>query len=120
MFFKKTDLILLVFREDTIQRAIDLFYPAFISNRKESTNLIFVENAVESQCKLTKGQKNCFLDNVKQFGEYYIQIDCNTKYNMNTLKELIYSFLFDSDNDTDNLRVMLRKQKKKIRKKNCL
>ena len=40
--------------------------------------------------KLTKGQKNCFLDNVKQFGEYYIQIDCNTKYNMNTLKKLIY------------------------------
>ena len=120
MFFKKTDLILLVFREDTIQRAIDLFYPAFISNRKESTNLIFVENAVESQCKLTERQKNCFLDNVKQFGEYYIQIDCNTKYNMNTLKKLIYSFLFDSNNDTDNLRVMLRKQKKKIRKKNCL
>ena len=62
--------------------------------------MIFVEDGVkeENHCKLTERQKRLFLDNFKQFDEDYIQIDCNTIYNLDTLKELIASHLQYYDN----------------------
>ena len=70
--------------------------------------MIFVENDVkisfengvkeENHCILTERQKRLFLDNFKQFDEDYIQIDCNAMYNIDTLKELIASHLYDYKN----------------------
>ena len=80
-YYKRSDLILLLFREDLMNRAIDLYYHSFINNRNSSNKLIFVETGVgyENQCELTVSQKRLILDNWKQFDEDYIQIDCNTK-----------------------------------------
>lgn len=74
-YLKTADLILLLFRDDSIQSVIDLFYPTFISNRIESSKLIFVESAVEDEnrCKLTERQKGLLLEKFKQFDEDYIQ-----------------------------------------------
>ena len=103
------DLFLLLFTEKTMKEAIDIFYPFFIKYRKESSTLIFVEDGEkESHCELTKRQKRLFLDKVKKF-EDYIQIDCNTIYNIDTLKELIASHVQYYDNY-----LVTRKRKKII------
>ena len=91
-----------------MKEAIEQFYPLYIKYRKESSKLIFVENDVkisfengvkeENHCILTERQKRLFLDNFKQFDEDYIQIDCNAMYNIDTLKELIASHLYDYKN----------------------
>ena len=56
---KIADLILLLFREETMQEVTEDFYPLYIKYRKESSKLIFVEDGVkeENQCKLTERQK---------------------------------------------------------------
>ena len=94
------DLILLLFREDTMKEAIEVFYPLYTKHQKETGKLIFVENGVkeENHCILTERQKRLYLDNFKQFDEDYIQIDCNTIYNIDKLKELIASHLYDYKN----------------------
>ena len=94
------DLILLVFREDTMKEAIEVFYPLYTKHQIETGKLIFVENGVkeENHCILTERQKRLYLDNFKQFDEDYIQIDCNTIYNIVKLKELIASHLYDYKN----------------------
>ena len=94
------DLILLVFREDTMKEAIEVFYPLYTKHQTETGKLIFVENGVkeENHCILTERQKRLYLDNFKQFDEDYIQIDCNTIYNIDKLKELIASHLYDYKN----------------------
>ena len=94
------DLILLVFREDTMKEAIEVFYPLYTKHQIETGKLIFVENGVkeENHCILTERQKRLYLDNFKQFDEDYIQIDCNTIYNIDKLKELIASHLYDYKN----------------------
>ena len=94
------DLILLVFREDTMKEAIEVFYPFYTKHKIETGKLIFVENGVkeENHCILTERQKRLYLDNFKQFDEDYIQIDCNTIYNIDKLKELIASHLYDYKN----------------------
>ena len=99
-YYKRSDLILLLFREDLMKDAIDLYYHSYMNNRNSSNKLIFVETGVgyENQSELTVSQKRLILDNWKQFDEDYIQIDCNTKYNLDKLKKLIYSYLFDYDN----------------------
>ena len=66
----------------------------------------------ENQCKLTERQKQLFLEKVKQKSEHYIQIDCQAIYNIDTLKELIVSHLFDYD----NYYIVIRKRKKIIGK----
>ena len=75
--------------------------------------MIFVEDGVkkENNCKLTERQKRLFLDNFKQFDEDYIQIDGETIYNIDTLKELIASHLQYYDNY-----IVIRKIKKNIGK----
>ena len=94
------DLILLLFREDTMKEAIEVFYPLYTKHQIEKGKLIFVENGVkeENHCILTERQKRLYLDNFKQFDEDYIQIDCNTIYNIDKLKELIASHLYDYKN----------------------
>ena len=94
------DLILLLFREDTMKEAIEVFYPLYTKHQIETGKLIFVENGVkeENHCILTERQKRLYLDNFKQFDEDYIQIDCNTIYNIDKLKELIASHLYDYKN----------------------
>ena len=94
------DLILLLFREDTMKEAIEVFYPLYTKHKIETGKLIFVENGVkeENHCILTERQKRLYLDNFKQFDEDYIQIDCNTIYNIDKLKELIASHLYDYKN----------------------
>ena len=93
------DLILLLFREDTMKEAIEVFYPLYTKHQIETGKLIFVENGVkeENHCILTERQKRLYLDNFKQFDEDYIQIDCNTIYNIDKLKELIASHLYDKN-----------------------
>ena len=58
-YIKTADLILLLFREETMQEVTEDFYPLYIKYRKESSKLIFVEDGVkeENQCKLTERQK---------------------------------------------------------------
>ena len=51
------------------------------------------------------------MDKVKKFDEDYIQIDCNTIYNIDTLKELIASHVQYYDNY-----LVTRKRKKIIGK----
>ena len=94
------DLILLLFREDTMKEAIEVFYPLYTKHKIETGKLIFVKNGVkeENHCILTERQKRLYLDNFKQFDEDYIQIDCNTIYNIDKLKELIASHLYDYKN----------------------
>ena len=94
------DLILLLFREDTMKEAIEVFYPLYTKHQIGTGKLIFVENGVkeENHCILTERQKRLYLDNFKQFDEDYIQIDCNTIYNIDKLKELIASHLYDYKN----------------------
>ena len=113
-YIKTADLILLLFREETMQQVTEDFYPLYIKHRKESSKLIFVEDGVkeENQCKLTERQKQLFLEKVKQNSEHYIQIDCQAIYNIDTLKELIASHLFDYD----NYYIVIRKRKKIIGK----
>ena len=93
------DLILLLFREDTMKEAIEVFYPLYTKHQIETGKLIFVENGVkeENHCILTERQKRLYLDNFKQFDEDYIQIDCNTIYNIDKLKELIASHWYDKN-----------------------
>ena len=62
--------------------------------------------------ELTERQKQLFLEKVKQNYEYYIQIDCQAIYNIDTLKELIASHVFDYD----NYYIVIRKRKKIIGK----
>ena len=114
-YIKTADLILLLFREETMQQVTEDFYPLYIKHRKESSKLIFVEDGVkeENQCKLTERQKQLFLEKVKQNYEYYIQIDCRAIYNIDTLKELIASHVFDY---YDNYYIVIRKRKKIIGK----
>ena len=138
-YIKGVDLVLLLFREETMKEAIEKFYPLYIKNREESTKLIFVEDGVkvfikngvkeENHCKLTERQKRLFLDNFKQFDEDYIQIDCNTIYNIDTLKELIASHLYDYKNYIirrkrkeiiGNFNIILRTQKNKERNNSCV
>ena len=52
------------------------------------------------------------MEKVKQNYEYYIQIDCKAIYNIDTLKELIASHVFDYD----NYYIVIRKRKKIIGK----
>ena len=94
------DLILLLFREDTMKEAIEVFYPLYTKHQIETGKLIFVENGVkeENHCILTERQKRLYLDNFKQFDEDFLQIDCNTIYNIDKLKELIASHLYDYKN----------------------
>ena len=91
---------MLLFREDTMKEAIEVFYPLYTKHQIETGKLIFVENGVkeENHCILTERQKRLYLDNFKQFDEDYIQIDCNTIYNIDKLKELIASHLYDYKN----------------------
>ena len=128
---KHSDLILLLFTEQRMKDAIELFYPFYIENREESNKLIFVENYVkkENNCILTERQKQEFLDKVKKFDEDYIQIDCNTIYNIDTLKELIGSHLYDYKNYLvrrkrkeiiGNFSIILRTQKNKEINTRCV
>ena len=130
-YIKGVDLVLLLFREETMKEAIEQFYPLYIENREESSKLIFVENDVkeENNCKLTERQKLLFLDNFKKFDEDYIQIDCNTIYNIDTLKELIGSHLYDYKNYQvrrkrkdiiGNFSIILRTQKNKEINTSCV
>ena len=117
LYLHRAELIILVFREETIKVAIEDFYPLYLQYRnkiKGLMKLIFVENGVkeENHCKLTKRQKQEFLDKVKKFDEDYIQIDCNTIYNIDTLKELIASHVLQY---YDNY-LVTRKRKKIIGK----
>ena len=115
------DLILLLFREDTMKEAIEVFYPLYTKHQIETGKLIFVENGVkeENHCILTERQKRLYLDNFKQIDEDYIQIDCNTIYNIDKLKELIASHLYDYKNYIirrrkdiiGNFSIILKKQK---------
>ena len=52
------------------------------------------------------------MEKVKQNYEYYIQIDCQAIYNIDTLKELITTHLIDED----NYYIVIRKGKKIIGK----
>ena len=45
---------------------------------------------------MTERQKKLFLDNFKQFDDDYIEIDCKAIYNIDKLKELIDSHLYDN------------------------
>ena len=125
------DLILLVFREDTMKEAIEVFYPLYTKHKIETGKLIFVENGVkeENHCILTERQKRLYLDNFKQFDEDYIQIDCNTIYNIDKLKELIASHLYDYKNYIirrrrkdiiGNFSIILKKQKNMKKNNSCV
>ena len=125
------DLILLVFREDTMKEAIEVFYPLYTKHQTETGKLIFVENGVkeENHCILTERQKRLYLDNFKQFDEDYIQIDCNTIYNIDKLKELIASHLYDYKNYIirrrrkdiiGNFSIILKKQKNMKKNNSCV
>ena len=56
------------------------------------------------------------MEKVKQNYEYYIQIDCQAIYNIDTLKELIASHVFDYYDNYDNYYIVIRKRKKIIGK----
>ena len=58
-YIKGVDLVLLLFREETMKEAIEQFYPVYIENREESSKLIFVENDVkeENNCKTYRKTK---------------------------------------------------------------
>ena len=125
------DLILLLFREDTMKEAIEVFYPLYTKHQIETGKLIFVENGVkeENHCILTERQKRLYLDNFKQFDEDYIQIDCNTIYNIDKLKELIASHLYDYKNYIirrrrkdiiGNFSIILKTQKNMKRNNSCV
>ena len=124
------DLILLLFREDTMKEAIEVFYPLYTKHQIETGKLIFVENGVkeENHCILTERQKRLYLDNFKQFDEDYIQIDCNTIYNIDKLKELIASHLYDKNyiirrrrkDIIGNFSIILKTQKNMKIKNSCV
>ena len=125
------DLILFIFREETMKEAIEVFYPLYTKHQIETGKLIFVENGVkeENHCILTERQKRLYLDNFKQFDEDYIQIDCNTLYNIDKLKELIASHLYDYKNYIirrrrkdiiGNFSIILKKQKNMKRNNSCV
>ena len=61
-YINRADLILLLFTEQRMKEAIELFYPFYIENRKESSKLLFVENYVkkENHCILTERQSVYF------------------------------------------------------------